>query len=105
MKSVDTPAGAAQPIPVRHRRRLAIIFIALAAMNGGTTVLYGDYAEWPLAALLLAAFSAGLAGETSLAVARATGRWWPWAALAGANAAALLAVAPDAAQGVLGLFR
>lgn len=62
MNSTDNPTCATSRFPVRNRRGSALMFFALGAINGGAALLYGGYAEWPLAALLGAAFSAGLAG-------------------------------------------
>ena len=105
MNSTDNPTCATSRFPVRNRRGSALMFFALGAINGGAALLYGGYAEWPLAALLGAAFSAGLAGGAALSVVQATGRWWPCVPTLGASGATPTAVTPHAAEGVPGLFR
>ena len=75
MNSNDNLTRVVHQFPVRQRRRLAIILIALAGIAATDAAVYGGFAKRPLATLLLAAFSAGLAGATAAADALATGRW------------------------------
>ena len=72
--------------PVRLRRRLAIILIGLAGIEASSATVCGGFAERPLTTILLAAFSAGLAGASATAAALLARRWRPCVPILRTNA-------------------
>lgn len=90
-----------QPVPVAHYIRAEALegpFILYSALQGAMVaacwMVYGAWAEWPLAVrVCLGAYAVGLAGG-ALAALRHPGRRWPWVLILLGCGAVLVGLVP-----------